>query len=93
MAVSYKKFWKTLYDAGMLLGFEGKSTGIKNLLFDDFCAQYRVVTSDELVLQKFHKIVSLIFDKIRQYNIENDKLTILRDWLLPMPMNGQATVE
>lgn len=85
--------WKTLYDAGVLFGFEGKTTGIKNLLFDDFCAQYRIVAPDETILQKFHEVVSPIFDKIQQYNIENDELTRLRDWLLPMLMNGQATVE
>lgn len=84
--------WKTLYDAGVLFGFEGKTTGIKNLLFDDFCAQYHIVAPDETVLQKFHEVVSPIFDKIQQYNIENDELTKLRDWLLPMLMNGQATV-
>lgn len=85
--------WKALYDAGVLFGFEGKTTGIKNLLFDDFCVQYCIVAPDETVLQKFHEIVSPIFDKIQQYNIENDELTKLRDWLLPMLMNGQATVE
>lgn len=85
--------WKTLYDAGVLFGFEGKTTGIKNLLFDDFCAQYKIVCPEEDILEKFHKIVSPIFEKMQQYNIENDELTKLRDWLLPMLMNGQATVE
>ena len=85
--------WKTLYDAGVLFGFEGKTTGIKNLLFDDFCAQYCIVAPDETILQKFHEVVSPIFNKIQQCNIENDELTRLRDWLLPMLMNGQATVE
>lgn len=85
--------WKTLYDAGVLFGFEGKTTGIKNLLFDDFCMQYRIVAPDDTILQKFHEIVSPIFEKIQQYNIENDELTKLRDWLLPMLMNGQATIE
>ena len=34
-----------------------------------------------------------IFDKIEHCERENDELTKLRDWLLPMLMNGQATVE
>ena len=34
-----------------------------------------------------------IFDKIEHCERENDKLTKLRDWLLPMLMNGQAAVE
>ena len=85
--------WKTLYDAGVLFGFEGKTTGIKNLLFDDFCAQYKIVCPEEGILEKFHKIVSPIFEKMQQYNIENDELTKLRDWLLPMLLNGEATVK
>lgn len=34
-----------------------------------------------------------IFDKIEHCERENEELTKLRDWLLPMLMNGQATVE
>ena len=34
-----------------------------------------------------------IFDKIEHCERENDELTKLRDWLLPMLMNGQAAVE
>lgn len=34
-----------------------------------------------------------IFDKIEHCERENDELTKLRDWLLPMLMNGQAVVE
>jgi len=84
--------WKKLYDAGVLFGFEGKTTGIKNLLFDDFCAQYKIVKPDTGVLAMFHTMVAPMFDKIQLCNIENDELVRLRDWLLPMLMNGQATV-
>lgn len=31
--------------------------------------------------------------KLRAIEIENSELTKLRDWLLPMLMNGQAKVE
>lgn len=34
-----------------------------------------------------------ILDKIEHCECENDELTKLRDWLLPMLMNGQAIVE
>lgn len=85
--------WQTLYDAGVLFGYEGKTTGIKNLLFDDFCAQYHIAYPEENILKQFHEIVSPIFKKIQQYNIENDELVKLRDWLLPMLMNGQAIVK
>ena len=40
----------------------------------------------------YHKINSLIYH-IEHLNKEGEELTRLRDWLLPMLMNGQATVE
>lgn len=85
--------WKSLYDAGVLFGYEGKTTGIKNLLFDMFCTQYKIVSPDKSVIERFHSIVCPIFEKVQKCKIENDELTKLRDWLLPMLMNGQARVE
>lgn len=85
--------WKSLYYAGVLFGHECKTTGIKNLLFDVFCNEYIIVHPDDSVIQKFHTTVSPIFCNIQQLSIENDELIKLRDWLLPMLMNGQATVE
>lgn len=37
--------------------------------------------------------VKPMFERVRTLWLENDELTKLRDWLLPMLMNGQATVE
>ncbi|WP_395143554.1 hypothetical protein ACF3NV_07140 [Moraxella atlantae] len=34
-----------------------------------------------------------IFQKIKLTSSENNQLTKLRDWLLPMLMNGQVTVQ
>jgi type I restriction enzyme S subunit len=44
------------------------------------------------VMENFHKIANPLY--LRQLNVlnENQKLTELRDWLLPMLMNGQVTV-
>jgi type I restriction enzyme S subunit len=45
------------------------------------------------VLTQFEKIARPIFDK--QFNIskQSNELRVLRDWLLPMLMTGQATVK
>lgn len=85
--------WQKLYDSGVLFGFEGKTTGIKNLLFDIFCNRYIIAIPKDSVRIEFNKIVSPLFDKIQLNQIENDRLMQLRDWLLPMLMNGQATIE
>ncbi|MEI6222773.1 MAG: restriction endonuclease subunit S [bacterium] len=43
-------------------------------------------------LEKFEDIVSPMLAKISQNELESQTLTELRDWLLPMLMNGEVTV-
>jgi len=47
---------------------------------------------NENVLNAFHKLIKPQFNKIRANLKENQELASLRDWLLPMLMNGQVTV-
>jgi type I restriction enzyme S subunit len=44
------------------------------------------------IIKKFHEVTKDIYHKIYIINIENNELTELRDWLLPMLMNGQVTL-
>lgn len=48
---------------------------------------------NEKVCEEYQKIIKPMFDKMVQTKQENQKLAQLRDWLLPMLMNGQARVE
>ena len=48
--------------------------------------------SDTTLMEKYAAIVEPIFEKIESTTKENKKLSSLRDWLLPMLMNGQVTV-
>ena len=59
----------------------------------DHLEQSRVVLPPSDVIGKFTEIIRPIHQKIGQCKKENLELTQLRDWLLPMLMNGQATVE
>jgi type I restriction enzyme S subunit len=43
-------------------------------------------------IKKFELVVQPFFDKQKIISKENQHLTQLRDWLLPMLMNGQVTV-
>lgn len=43
-------------------------------------------------LKKFNLLINPIIDKIILMQKENQQLSSLRDWLLPMLMNGQVTV-
>lgn len=58
---------------------------------DDLGTLYFVIP-DAKTLQVFHKTTKGIYAKMSHNIIENRKLSKLRDWLLPMLMNGQATV-
>lgn len=44
------------------------------------------------IANRFTSILKTFFYRLRAIEIENSELTKLRDWLLPMLMNGQATV-
>lgn len=61
------------------------------------------ITKDDLIESKcltppidliasFHNLINPQFDKIRNNIKENQQLASLRDWLLPMLMNGQVKV-
>lgn len=47
---------------------------------------------EEYVLKSFRKIADPLHDKIIVNSKQNQKLSDLRDWLLPMLMNGQVSV-
>lgn len=47
---------------------------------------------DPKLVEKFARIVEPAFERISTNTRENQQLTQLRDWLLPMLMNGQVTV-
>lgn len=54
---------------------------------------YKIPQIPDPISQAFYEIVKPMFEKIQFLQAENDELTKLRDWLLPVLMNGQATVE
>lgn len=84
--------WNKAYDNGVFFGFEGKTSGIKNFLFESLVSSYNVVIPAEKQLMAFQAQATLI-EKLRQKNLkQNQELAKLRDWLLPMLMNGQVTV-
>ncbi len=85
-------YWNSLYDNGIFFGYEGKTSGIKNLLFDSFVSSYYTVVPADDVVNKFYEFMENIQNKKQTALAENQKLAELRDWLLPMLMNGQVKV-
>lgn len=85
--------WNRLYNAGVLFDWEGKTSGIKNLLFDAFVAKFEVPQPPVELMEIFNDSVKPLHDKIQTNLKQNQQLAALRDWLLPMLMNGQVRVE
>ena len=57
-----------------------------------FLKQMKIIVPSFQISNKFEKKTKIIFDKVRQNKFQNQKLAELRDWLLPMLMNGQVSV-
>lgn len=66
-------------------------TGINNLTNETF-DNLVFPNPTASVLKQFEKTVAPILEKMGSCEKENETLISLRDWLLPMLMNGQATV-
>ncbi len=84
--------WNMLYDNDVFFGYEGKTSGIKNLLFDSFVNSHWTVVPPAELVEKFYDFMQEIQAKKQTALLESQTLTELRDWLLPMLMNGQVTV-
>jgi type I restriction enzyme S subunit len=52
-----------------------------------------IIIQSEDILQKYYKLADQIFSGIMTHSFETKELINLRDWLLPMLMNGQVTVK
>lgn len=66
---------------------------IQKKINQDNLNNYRIPQIPNSISHAFYDIVKPMFERVRTLRLENGELTKLRDWLLPMLMNGQATVE
>lgn len=69
--------------------FQG--TGLKHLQ-KPLLKDRPIYIPEQSELDEFNKRVMPIFNIISENTRENQQLVALRDWLLPMLMNGQATI-
>lgn len=86
----FYRMWQKLYDSGVYFNYESKTTGIKNLLFETLCIDYPIISPPEEIIKQYNHITTPIFNKIQKNKKENQELADLRDFLLPLLMNGQV---
>ncbi|HDP0036420.1 TPA: restriction endonuclease subunit S [Legionella pneumophila] len=58
-----------------------------------FLEELKIVVPDIKIQRKFQSYLNPIIKKLANCEKESEKLTKLRDWLLPMLMNGQVSVK
>ena len=66
-------------------------TGLKHLQKDTFKNSY-IVVPPVTYMGKYNSFVCSGYKMVSDNYLENQKLTKLRDWLLPMLMNGQISI-
>lgn len=59
---------------------------------NDDLAGVHIIIPEDTVLHAYHEATQAIYAQISKNICENQELVKLRDWLLPMLMNGQATI-
>ena len=70
------------------------STGsARDNLSQDMIKNIKVVIPSNDILDRFYDFSNNIIKEITKRQQENEQLTQLRDWILPMLMNGQVKVE
>lgn len=76
------------YAISKMTGTSGrKRVDAKDLL------HYQLIVPPDLLLEKFASVVDIHFKKMTANAIQNQNLTDLRDWLLPLLMNGQVSIK
>jgi len=58
-----------------------------------FLKQSKIIIPQKNIVLEFEKIAENYYKKIKQNIFQNQELSSLRDWLLPMLMNGQVSVK
>ena len=83
-------YWQYLYYSGVFFSYENGTTGIKNLDICGFIETEPIVIAPVALVKKFDLFCQSISSKIYTNGLENEKLMLLRDTLLPKLMAGET---
>ena len=85
-------YWQYLYDHNIFFSYENGTTGIKNLDLNGFLTTEEIILPPVELVVKFDTFCQTVFDKVFANGLENEKLTMLRDSILPRLMSGEIDV-
>ncbi|MDH4201510.1 MAG: restriction endonuclease subunit S [Phycisphaerae bacterium] len=80
-----------IYEYIKSIGF-GKSGSVQQQLTSPMVSNMKIVYPSESLIKKFYRLTSGYTAMIQAIKEQNQQLAELRDWLLPMLMNGQAKI-
>ena len=85
-------YWQYLYEKNVFFSYENGTTGIKNLDLNGFISTEEIMLPPNDLISKFDVICQTYFDEVFSRGLENEKLSELRDTLLPRLMSGEIDV-
>jgi type I restriction enzyme, S subunit len=80
-----------LKDIELALTKQAAGTILKNVS-QDTLKELKALSPPEDIIERFNDIMSPVFDSIYNFSLQSQELVRLRDFLLPLLMNGQVRV-
>jgi type I restriction enzyme S subunit len=90
--IDLEYLYQVLKEATKSFKSQGKGSQTKFLTIGMLTGVKVFIKNDSLT-GKFYDLVNPMYNKINLIEQENQQLTQLRDWLLPMLMNGQVSIK
>jgi type I restriction enzyme S subunit len=81
-----------LYSKDVFFLYENGTTGIKNLDINNLFNKHQIVIPDNETMHKYKEIFYTIIKSIYNNGAQSDKLSTIRDTLLPKLMSGEIRV-
>ena len=85
-------YWQYLYNRNIFFSYENGTTGIKNLDISGFIETEPILLPPYELVSKFDSYCQSIFDMTFANGLESERLSNLRDTLLPRLMSGEIDV-
>ena len=84
--------WEMFYNQGIMFSYENGTTGIKNLDINGLIQKEPIIIPPVEIALEFKKITQIYYEKIQSNGVESEKLSQLRDTLLPRLMSGELAI-
>ena len=85
-------YWQYFYKKGIFFNFENGTTGIKNLDLNGFIETQPINIAPDNLVRKFDTLCQSIYSAIYANGMENERLSLLRDTLLPKLLSGEIDI-